>query len=314
MSVREADSIAATTGTVPQENRAGSGEAGLARDRLIPLFKQHGVLAKIEVAKAGGEAPLLAHRAVKNGAGLVIAAGGDGTVSSVASALLNTETVLGVLPLGTLNHFAKDLGIPAGLEEAVANLRTGQVTQIDVGEVNGHHFLNNSSLGLYPSIVRQREETQKKGHSKWMAFIGAALHALRRYPRLYVSLQPKDGSEIEEETPFVFIGNNRYQDCGLHIGQRSCLNAGRLWIYRAPRASRADLFRLALHALVGRSDPGALLVFDADACRIRTRKRNVHVATDGEVRTLKTPLNYRILPKALKVIAPVVPTPPGQSD
>jgi diacylglycerol kinase family enzyme len=327
MSVCEPDAVGAAAHNLFQGKRAasvtcilngsaGSGGAGLARERLAALFEQQGVPARIAVAKTGSETPLLAQWALKDGAGLVVAAGGDGTVGSVASALLNSEAVLGVIPLGTLNHFAKDLGIPLGLEEAVANLFTGRIAAVDAGEVNGHPFLNNSSLGLYPSIVRQREETEKKGHGKWLAFVAAVFYALRRYPRLYVCLRSKGESEIEEETPFVFVGNNRYEASGLRIGRRLGLNAGRLWVCSAPRAGRATLLRLALRALLGRPDPAKLKIFDAEECRIWTRKKHIPVATDGEVRILKGPLRYRILPRALKVVVPAaaVSPPPRRND
>src|SRR5665213_1862239 len=159
---------------------AGSDTASAVRDRLIALFGHYGVRANIEVAKTGSETAILAKRAVGDGVTIVVAAGGDGTVNGVASVLLNTDAVLGVIPLGTLNHFAKDLGIPLGLEEAVANLVTGRTIKVDVGEVNGRPFLNNSSLGLYPSLVRQREETQKRGHNKWLAFIAASFYVMWR--------------------------------------------------------------------------------------------------------------------------------------
>jgi diacylglycerol kinase family enzyme len=235
---------------------------------------------------------------------MVVAAGGDGTVNGVASALVGAKAVLGVLPMGTLNHFAKDLGIPLDLEAAVGNLFTGTTVRVDVGEVNGKRFLNNSSIGLYPAIVRQRDDNQTRGHSKWIAFAAATFYVLRRYSPLYVSLQAKGKPGVEEETPFVFVGNNQYKVSGLNIGERACLNAGRLWVYRAPRATRLALFRLALHAFRGWHDPGELEVVDVGELEIQTRKKRLHVSTDGEVGTFTSPLEYRILPKAISVIVP----------
>ena len=120
---------------------------------------------------------------------MVVAAGGDGTMNAVASALIGTETAMGVLPLGTLNHFAKDLKIPLELEGAVATIVTGRIVPIDVGEVNGHIFLNNSSIGIYPWIVRERETEQRKGYRKWVAFARASISALKRYSLLHVRLR-----------------------------------------------------------------------------------------------------------------------------
>ena len=168
-------------------------------------------------------------------------------------------------------------------------------------------FLNNSSLGLYPAIVRQREDYQKKGRGKWRAFAVASFQALRRYQHLYVRMRLDDQPEIQEETPFVFIGNNQYEVCGFQIGQRNRLDAGKLWVYRAPNASRATLFRLGVRALCGRQEPGELAVSATNRFCIQLQKTHVHVATDGEVKTMFGPLNYSILPKALSVIVPIKP-------
>src|SRR5205085_3689399 len=113
--------------------------------------------------------------------------GGDGTQSAIASRLAGTQLVHGVLPLGTLNHFAKDLGIPLQLDEAVRTLAEGRVLEVDVGEVNGRVFINNSSLGLYPEIVRERELQQMRlGKSKWRALASASLHATEGRPAMAV--------------------------------------------------------------------------------------------------------------------------------
>ncbi len=126
---------------------------------------------------------------------VLVAAGGDGTLTAVAAALVDTEIVLGVLPLGTLNHFAKDLGIPLELEGAAGTIVAGRTTRIDVGEVNGRVFVNNSSIGLYPEIVADRERQQRRlGRGKWPALAWASWAALRRYPFLDVTLRI-DGTE-----------------------------------------------------------------------------------------------------------------------
>jgi len=283
---------------------AGSNGVAKASERLAALFAQHGGQARILLARDGDEITALARRAVEDRCTPVIAGGGDGTVNGVAAALIDTEMALGVLPLGTLNHFAKDMNIPLELEAAVANIFTGRVARVDVGEVNGQPFLNNSSLGLYPTMVRQREEQQSKGHRKWVAFAEAALFAFWRYSPLHVSLHLKNHHEIVDETPFVFVGNNQYKASGLHIGERARLDAGRLWVYRAPRATRIALFGLALQALAGQEDSSDLEIFNAEEFWVGAKNKRLSVATDGEVMVLDTPLRYRIRPRALSVIVP----------
>jgi diacylglycerol kinase family enzyme len=139
----------------------------------------------------------------------IVAGGGDGTVNAVAGSLAGTDGVLGVLPMGTLNHFAKDAGIPLDLEAAVRNLFTGQVTKVDVGEVNGRVFVNNSGVGFYPHFVRQREEQERRGHVKRVAFVLALRALLRRYLRLRMRVHLGREEALEQVTPFLFVGNNR---------------------------------------------------------------------------------------------------------
>jgi diacylglycerol kinase family enzyme len=210
-----------------------------------------------------------------------------------------------VLPLGTLNHFAKDLGIPLDLDEAVRNLATGRARQVDVGEVNDRIFLNNSSLGLYPDIVHDREKQQRRlGRGKWPAALWATLSALRRYPILSVKLLV-DGDRLARHTPFVFIGNNEYRMEGLSIGERACLDAGTLSLYVAQHPGRLGLLRFALRALCGRlAQERDFDVLLANEMEIATPHRHLRVATDGEVNVMKTPLRYRVRPGALTVIVP----------
>ncbi|MFL6255049.1 MAG: diacylglycerol/lipid kinase family protein [Pyrinomonadaceae bacterium] len=286
---------------------AGGGSEDDERTRAVEsAFDACGVAAHVSVAHGGDEMTELARRALTNGTRAVVAGGGDGTVGSVAGALAGTDRPLGVLPLGTLNHFAKDLHIPLTLEEAARNICEGQVRPVDVGEVNGHIFVNNSSLGLYPLIVRRREKLQEReGSGKWPAFLRAALAVLRRYPFMNVRLDA-DGQEIVRKTPFIFVGNNEYQVENLQMGARSCLDAGRLSLYVAHRTGRLGLLRLALSALFGRLREAH--DFDALCAReiwVETRRpKRLPVATDGEVLLLSTPLHYRIRPGALKVIVP----------
>src|SRR4029450_6264872 len=149
--------------------------------QLDALFKAQGISPRIALARRGAEVRKLAWSAVRELSQLVIAGGGDGTVNTVAAALVGTEVVLGVLPLGTLNHFAKDLGLPLELGGAVQTIGAGHTVRIDVGEVNGQMFLNNSSLGLYPRIVRHRQkQTERLGRGKWPAFLWATLVFLSR--------------------------------------------------------------------------------------------------------------------------------------
>jgi diacylglycerol kinase family enzyme len=284
---------------------AGNGHDGQVASDLRGKFAAHGLDAEVTLAKSGKEMIDAARRAVADGVKVVVAGGGDGTVNAVASAVAGSGTVFGVLPLGTLNHFAKDLGVPLALDAAVRNVAEGRQLKVDVGEVNGQIFLNNSSLGLYPDMVREREKQQRRlGRGKWPAALWATVAALRRYPFLNVRLSA-DGQQLARRTPFVFIGNNEYSMQGLSIGARASLAGGKLSLYVAQRPGRLGLLRFAWRALCGRlAQERDFDVMLSDKFDIDTRHRHLRVATDGEVNIMTTPLRYRIRPGALTVLVP----------
>jgi diacylglycerol kinase family enzyme len=274
-------------------------------EQLSRIFAEIGTPARILVAPTGAQVSDLARRAVQENSEIIVAGGGDGTVNAVATELLRTSIPLGVLPLGTLNHFAKDMRIPLELGGAARNLSTGRAVPVDVGEVNGRIFLNNSSLGIYPRMVRQREEQQKQGRHKWLACAQASLSVLQHYSLLRVRLR-LDEKELLRKTPFVFIGNNQYEMEGLNIGGRRRLDAGELCLLVANRVGRLDLVRLAFLALFGHlNEASDLDVLTSKQFSIETRKSHASVSTDGEVHKMNTPLNYVIRPSALRVIVPV---------
>jgi diacylglycerol kinase family enzyme len=292
---------------------AGGGECGAARERLERLFAEHRFAARVTLARGGEEIVGAARRAAEDAeTGVVVAGGGDGTINAVASQLVGTEKILGVLPFGTLNHFAKDLRIPLDAEEAARVVVGGRTERVDVGEVRSetgaggaHFFLNNSSLGLYPTLVREREKLQERaGRGKWSAALRAALTVLRRYPFVNVRLDV-DGREMRRRTPYVFIGNNEYELDAFSVGTRARLDAGALSLHVTRDIGRSGLARLAFRAVLGRlredKDFDAL---SAHEVWVETRRSRLRVATDGEVRVMRPPLCYRVLPGALRVCVP----------
>lgn len=284
---------------------AGLGYQSDWTEQLRGKLEAPGFTVTLKLAHSGAEMIAAAEQALGEGATMVVAGGGDGTINAVASVLVGSGVRFGVLPLGTLNHFAKDMKIPLALDEAIANLVDGQPSLVDVGEVNGSIFLNNSSLGLYPDIVRQREQLQRKlGQGKWPAFGRALVASLRRYPFLNVKLKV-NGDAHARRTPFVFIGNNEYLMQGLSMGARARLDGGMLSLYVAQRPTRLGLLRLAFHALRGRlSEAKDFDVLLARELVIETHHKRLRVATDGEVNIMHPPLCYRSLPAALAVMVP----------
>jgi diacylglycerol kinase family enzyme len=268
-------------------------------EHLTELFKSKSIKASILPAQSGEELVEITYRVIHEGYDMVVAGGGDGTVNTIAS----------ILPLGTLNHFAKDLKIPLDLEQAVDNLISGSIVSVDVGEVNGYIFVNNSGIGLYPHLVRHREWYRRRGWSKGIAFFWALLKVFHRYPFFNVRLIADD-KEFLRTTPFVFVGNNEYEIESLQLGSRRCLNAGYLCLYVTHQTGRLGLIRLALSLLLGRlrqeNNLDKLLVREVwiGTKRRRRRRKYLHVSVDGEVILMEMPLHYQIRPCALQVMVP----------
>ena len=291
--------------TVILNAASGSAEGRDTEDRVREAFRAAGAEALVHSAETGEKIGELARRAAGDANGVVVAGGGDGTMSSIAAAVAGSDKEFGVLPLGTLNHFAKDLGIPQDLALAARTVVEGESTLVDVGEVNGRVFLNNSSIGLYPRIVKHRKEQQERlGWGKWPALVWATIHALHRHKPLDVILSV-DGQEIRRRAAFVFVGNNVYDMEGFDIGTRASLDGGELSVYLSRYARPFDLLVLAFRALFGRlkGAPGFESLRTTEL-QIETRAPEIRVATDGEVLMVRTPLRYRVRPRSLRVVRP----------
>jgi YegS/Rv2252/BmrU family lipid kinase len=294
----------ATTTKVIVNAASGFGDQEEVSRKLSEVFEDSGLAVDISLARTGAEVSELASTAAQEKWSTIVAGGGDGTINTVASAIVDTDKVLGILPLGTLNHFARDLKVPSDLEGAVRAIVSGRVVTVDVGDVNGRTFLNNSSLGLYPIIVRERKKKQRLGSGKWPAFLWAGLAAMRRYPFLDIRLSA-EGKQFHRRTPFVIVGNNQYAMEAFNVGLRDYLDRGQLSVYMTHRTGRWGLVRLAVRALFGwlREDKD-FLAMSTDEVLIETRHKRVRVAFDGEVDVMEGPLHYRIRPGALRVIVP----------
>ena len=275
------------------------------RSRVDAALQKQGVRADIWCAESGKELTELAERAVRSDDETIVAGGGDGSISAVASRLVDTPKRLGVLPLGTLNHFAKDLRMPLDLELAARAIVVGREMRVDVGEINGRTFLNNSSIGLYPHIVQHREAQQERlGRGKWPAFAWAVLSALNIYPTMRLKLWAND-HETTVRTPFLFVGNNAYRMDILCIGAREHLDEGILSVYYVRRTGRLGLIGLMLRSFAGRVEQAKNFeTLAVRELRVQTPEKSVQVSADGEVSCFSSPLVYKIHPKALRVIVP----------
>jgi diacylglycerol kinase family enzyme len=292
--------------------KSGKSGPGATADELRAAFAGAGLEADIRIPGSDQLAETV-RAAVAEGPDVIVAGGGDGTVRSVAAALADTGITLGVLPLGTLNHFAKDLQLPMKPAEVVALLVAGSTREVDVGEVNGHVFINNCSLGAYAEAVRRRDRLrQKHGVGKWWAMIRASLDEFRRLRRLRLRISIEQGARSEGRngaravrTPVVVVGNNRYSGHLLSKSLRPRLDAGELWLYTVQARRHLALIRLMLRSLFGRLDEAEHLAAEAGpAFLIESDSGPIPIAADGEVLTLSPPFHFRIRPRALRVVAP----------
>lgn len=274
-------------------------------EKLREAFAANGLEVNLRLAKTGEQIGEFAQAAANSDAEIVVAGGGDGTISSVAAVISQTDKTYGVLPLGTLNNFSKDLGIPQDISEAIRIIAEGETAEIDLAELNGRIFINNSSIGLYPRIVRNRvKQQQKLGYGKWRAAFWATLRMFRISPFLKVGIVV-DGKFFLRKTPFVFVGNNEYEMDFYNIGRRVALDQGKLSVYFLHRGGRIGVILLLLRTITGRAKQWR--EFEevlSETVSIQTRRKRMHVAFDGEVYTVETPLQYKILPKALRVLVP----------
>ena len=287
-------------------NRGGgavAADAGIA-DKVEAALSAAGTEPDIELVD-GSDYEARCTTLAEGGDSLVIVGGGDGTIGAAASALVGTQTALGILPLGTLNHFARDLGIPASLDEAAALIATGRERRVDVAEMNGRIFINNSAIGLYPLMVLDRDsQRQRLGRRKGPAMLVASLRTLARFNHQRLTLVINDERE-RVDTPLLFVGNNDYRiDIGAP-GQRSSLSDGQLCVMVMRKKTRRSLIAASIRALLDRARPDDMERIDGvERLQVRSRRTRLPVSLDGEVVSAVPPLDYRIRKQALRVLAP----------
>jgi diacylglycerol kinase family enzyme len=267
---------------------------------------------RVELVRTPEAIPEAAARAAAGDADVVVAGGGDGTIATVAGALLDSPKLLGVLPLGTFNYFAQRIGVPLELDGAIDLLAAGIPQTMSVGEVNGRVFLNNSSIGLYPAMLKQRESTYRRvGRSQAAAYLSVAFVLMQ--PPGFLDLQVSaDGLPLVRQTPLLFIGINPHQMATFGIPGYECLGDGRLAAYITRPIRAGQMWRLALRGFFrGLYGAPELEVVCARELAVTLRRKRVRVALDGEIVRLRGPLRYRLRQNALTVLTG---TTMGQGD
>lgn len=288
-------------GTVRREG------ADALRERLATAFREHGVEAELVFAAGPDlrrESEAALGRAREGALDGIVVGGGDGSVGTLAGLLADTGVAMGVLPLGTLNHFARDVGMPADLDAAVAVIARGRTRPVDVGEVNGRVFVNNSLIGIYPRMVADRERRRERhGLGKWPAMTLALIKALARFPRRRVTLRVA-GRETPYRTPLLFVGVNEYSLERFQVRRHGGMSDGKLWLIIAKHDRPLGLVALGLRAALGGLKPAK--DFDelhVESCEVTFRASRMPVSHDGEIDRMRGPLRYRVRAGALRVLA-----------
>lgn len=235
------------------------------------------------------------------GAPRVAVGGGDGTMGQAAGVLANSGSELAILPLGTRNHLARQLGVPLDLAEAARLAAAGGSASIDLGMAGNRTFINNASLGAYVDLVRLRDASSLP---KWAASIVAGWRVLRKLRASRFELE-LDGKARTIRTVMLFIGNNLYEVSEGRPGERAALDDGLLSIFALAPMTRGSLVRAALGVAFGRPDMARDFALETTARKVELRgEGTVSVALDGERVHLPLPLVFAIRPRVLKVVSP----------
>lgn len=278
-----------------EELKALTQDAGL---RFIPVTPEISI-------------PNLIREGLSRGERLFIAAGGDGTANHVVQALVQSEGVFAIIPVGTYNHFARDLGIPLKWKEAFVVALGETTTQVDVGKVNERYFLNNISLGLYPDAVRRREE-KGRDYPKWKAIPYAAFMALKKFQSLSITIETSDEFEATQ-TQLFMVSNNAYDISRIGLeAHRPTLQGGKLSVHWLPRMPRLRFILLIARYIGGKVDdfPGFRSI-QTGKLKVRPAHSRVRVGLDGEVVSMNSPLVLTAVPLSLRVR---IPAPSGEAS
>lgn len=277
---------------------------GLTAASLQAMFEARGLKAIIDADE--GSFTDRIERAMASDAEIIVAAGGDGTITALAEAIVDSPKSLAMLPLGTVNALAKDLNIPLEIEAAMDALATGVPQRIDVGDVNGRIFLHKVVVGLIPGMAAGREHV--RGMPGVMPKLGLLRYFLRRVIRarsMAVAIEADDGGVRVGRVKALAVASNAYDEGFGRLLARERLDRGTLTLYTIRRLGLTDIARLATGMIVGRwRQDDALSMESVKKVTITSHRDLVKVMFDGEVISLHTPLQFKVRPLALTVIAP----------
>lgn len=298
-------SVEPITHVIMNRNSGADNKVALTEE-IESAFTAHGW--KVEFVLAGRrDLRRRTQQVVAQAPGAIVVAGGDGTINTVASACVEANRPLGLLPAGTFNFAARNLGVSTEMSEAVSVIIDGRVRQIDIGEINGRIFLCGAGLGLYARMLEQREQDKRRfGRSQLIAFLSGMRFLLSPHPLFAVELVA-DGRTERHLTTTLFFGCNTLQLQHFNTSAAECPRHRKLAILSLKLRSRWEVTVAAYAALMRRLDAvNTTEAFCASTVRVQTRRRVLKVGIDGEVVLLRSPLDVKLRLGALQVYAPAV--------
>lgn len=244
-------------------------------------------------------------KSTKAAGGVVVAAGGDGTVNAVALLCHKHSAVMGIIPLGTFNYFARELGIPTEPGEAAKILATGVVKEVSAGFIQDHIFLNNASFGLYTKIIRNREQDKSRfGRRRFVALISGIISVFKGQERFSIHVKANDKKELRTTT-MVFVGNNTLQLENVGLEVAACTAQRKLAVVILKETTSLQTIGLLLRGILKNlKDKDKIEGFCAEAFEVETYRKTVDMVIDGEIIQCRPPLSFRVDPHALRVMVP----------
>lgn len=238
---------------------------------------------------------------------IVVAAGGDGSINAVAGLCLEHDVLMGVLPMGTFNFFARDLKIPVDLFEALDVLLNGKLAHVPVGMLNDKIFLVHAGIGLYSEIMRNREkDKQKFGRYRIVAFISSFLSLMKTKNTHSVTIETET-EEINRKTLNIFVGNNVLQLEKLGLVANNEVKNDELAVILLKPMSALQRLRFTFLGLIRNMKlEKRIETFTAKNFLVETEQKNLQAAIDGELVSVSSPLNFKCISSGLRVIIPEI--------
>ena len=238
-------------------------------------------------------------------AGVVVAAGGDGTLNAVAAQLMGTDIPMGIFPLGTFNYVARLLNIPLDLLKAAETIATGKIREVHVAQINDHIYLNNASLGLYPLFIQKRElYNQRLGRFALNAYTSGLDVLIRDRKELKLEIEV-DGKQYPVKTPLIFFGNNQLQLAEMNLRIAEAAEKGKVAGIVVAKSDKRTLFKILWQLIKGNLDKAPdVYSFSGDEVKVHSKRKKLTVALDGEIVEMQPPLKISVRKNALKILVP----------